>query len=31
MSWIEVILKDKNSITSDMVNDVEFIVNFARA
>lgn len=27
---IEVILKDKNSITSDMVNDVEFIVNFAR-
>lgn len=28
---IEVILKDKNSITSDMVNDVEFIVNFARA
>lgn len=26
---IEVILKDKNSITSDMVNDVEFIVNFA--
>lgn len=28
---IEVILKDKNSITFDMVNDVEFIVNFARA
>lgn len=28
---IEVILKDKNSITSNMVNDVEFIVNFARA
>ena len=28
---IEVILKDKNSITSDMVNDVEFIVNFARS
>lgn len=27
---IEVILKDKNSITSDMVNDVEFIVNFAK-
>ena len=28
---IEVILKDKNSITFDMVTDVEFIVNFARA
>ena len=27
---IQVILKDKNSITSDMVNDVEFIVNFAK-
>lgn len=27
---IEVILKDKNSITSNMVNDVEFIVNFAK-
>lgn len=27
---IEVILKDKNSITSEMVNDVEFIVNFAK-
>ncbi len=27
---LEVILKDKNSITSEMVNDVEFIVNFAR-
>lgn len=27
---IEVILKDKNSITFDMVNDVEFIVNFAK-
>ena len=28
---MEVILRDKNGITSDMVNDVEFIVNFARA
>lgn len=27
---IEVILKDSHSITSEMVNDVEFIVNFAR-
>ena len=27
---IEVILKDSNSITNEMVNDVEFIVNFAK-
>lgn len=27
---IEVILRDKNTITPDMVNDVEFIVNFAK-
>ena len=27
---IEVILRDKNSITSEMVNDVEFIVNFTK-
>lgn len=27
---IDVILQDKASITSDMVNDVEFIINFAR-
>lgn len=27
---IETILKDRNTITFDMVNDVEFIVNFAR-
>lgn len=28
--FIEVVLKDQHSITSDMVNDVEFIVNYAR-
>lgn len=28
---IEVILKDSHSITSEMVNDVEFIVNYAKA
>ena len=27
---IDVILKDSNSITTEMVNDVEFIVNYAR-
>ena len=27
---LDIILSDKQSITSDMVNDVEFIVNFAR-
>jgi len=28
--FIETVLKDQHSITSDMVNDVEFIVNYAR-
>lgn len=28
---VEIILKDKYTITSDMVNDVEFIVNYAKA
>ena len=28
---LDVILQDDHSITSEMVNDVEFIINFARA
>lgn len=28
--FIDIVLKDKHSITSDMVNDVEFIVNYNR-
>lgn len=28
---IEIILKDKNKITPDMVNDVEFLFSFAKA